>query len=171
MVKNKTKQKTGSLFYSVFNLILNLEAELQYPSSYAQLAWQLTSLDYNPRSRITFCLRLGYIQRIHMHAHCTAECISVMSLLLLCFLMYSIKLKSPLDPESTWLSASRAITQPWSDASLAASVCFVAQQRGLIWEYWCTQGSLWPCCKQAAWMSLRACLWLRVEMESQPATD
>ncbi len=91
------------------------------------------------------------IKSTHTNAHCTAQYISVMSLLCLYCLRYSRKLKSPLDPESTGLSATRAITQPESDASLAASVWFVAQQRGLIWEYWCRQGSLWPCCKQAAW--------------------
>ncbi len=86
-----------------------------------------------------------YISAIHMHAlkstgtnvyaHCTLQYISVMSLLRLSCLRYSRKLKSPLDPESTGLLATTAITQPRSDASLAASVWFVAQQGGLIWEY------------------------------------
>ncbi len=65
----------------------------------------------------------------------TLEYITVMSLLCLCCLRYSRKVKSPLDPESTGLLVARAITQPRSDAPLAASVRFVAQQKGLIWEY------------------------------------
>lgn len=60
-----------------------------------------------------------------------------------CCIRYGRKLKSPLNPESTVVLATRVITQPRSDVSLAVGVWFVAQQKGVIWEYWCRRGSLW----------------------------
>ena len=71
-----------------------------------------------------------------------------MSLLRLYCLRYSRKLKSPLVPESMGLCDYTVSTPLW-----LSSVWFVARQRALIWEYWCRRGSLWPCCKQAVWMS------------------
>lgn len=89
----------------------------------------------------------------HIHTHNSPHIASIMSILRLCRLMYSRKLKSPLDLESTELLAARVITQPLSDAVLAAGLWFAAPQRELIWEYCCRHGSLWPCCQQAVWMS------------------
>lgn len=106
-----------------------------------------------PGSTIRLYLWCGYTHRISMHTwrytqihfHLFPWYISVMNFLhaCRCCIRYGRKLKSPLNPESTVVLATRVITQPRSDASLAVGVWFVAQQKGVIWEYWCRRGSLW----------------------------